>query len=122
MQKNIFLTLLTTLLSAAILYITVHQLDPFGPHQSLSYGTLLLGLFCGVSSFCTLLFFFGLELVRGGKLGTRSYIISLRRGMWLGIFATSVVGLQLIGLMRPFEMGLLALFLFAIELIFIGSE
>lgn len=53
----------------------------------------------------TFVFFFGSEMRRRRKLGTRHYLVALRRGVLVGLFFCGGVVLQLLNIISFFECG-----------------
>ncbi len=122
MNKHLLLTAITLGLSSAIVWTVLTQIDPYGAYGGLARGLLVFGVLCGVGAFMTMIFFFAGELVVGRQLGLRGYIVSVRRGLLVGVLAAAVVGLRLANLMGVFEGVLLGLFLLSIELLFVSSS
>ena len=122
MIRNLALTLTVLALSVGVLTMTLLRLDPMGTQKELAYIAFFISLFCGVGALMTLVFFFGTEVLRGGRrLGTRVFLVAVRRGVLCGFFACGMVLLRLLRLLSPFEGALLAIFLILIELIFASS-
>lgn len=122
MIKNFLLTATIFVLSSAIFYTTIQNLDPLGGQQVIAVIAFFLSVFCGIASFFTFLFFFGAELVKGKKLNTPAFLIALRRGILVAIFVTVLLVLQFFRLLSLFEATLLAIFLSLVEYIFISAK
>jgi len=122
MFRNFFLTFLIFLLSAVIFYTTVTSLDPLGPQDLIALIAFFISLFFGVGSFCTFLFFFGAEILRGMHLPSSEFFVAMRRGILVGIFVTVFLVLQLFRFLGMFEAVLLGLFLVLVEFIAERSE
>ncbi|MCF7830948.1 hypothetical protein K9M41_03065 [Candidatus Gracilibacteria bacterium] len=122
MLKNFLLTATIFILSSAIFYTTIQNLDPLGGQQIIAITAFFLSIFCGVASFATFLFFFGAEIYKGRKLGTPAFLVAVRRGMLVAIFIGGLLVLQFFRLLSPFEATLLAIFLSLVEYIFISAK
>ncbi|MCF7905623.1 hypothetical protein K9L63_00305 [Candidatus Gracilibacteria bacterium] len=121
MFRNFFLTFLVLLLSGSIFYTSLTSLDPLGPQSFIALFTFFISIFFGIASFGTFVCFFGSEIVRGKKLGTPVFFVALRRGIFLALFVTVLLGLQLFRLLGVFEAVLFGLFLLLVEFIFLSS-
>ena len=103
MIRNLLLTLMVFVLSGFVLWLTLTRLDPLGINQVPAYFAFFVSFFLSTSLFLTFLFFFASEVKRRRKLGTRHYLVALRRGMLGGMFLVGVVVLQLLGMIRLVE-------------------
>jgi hypothetical protein len=122
MLKNFFLALLIFILSGAILYVTILNLDPLGQQRIIAFSALFASGFFLITSFFSLLFFFASEIWAGKKLGSSAFLVALRRGTLVGFFLLGCSLLQLFRLIAPLEVGLWALFLILIEWVFLGGR
>ncbi len=115
MFRNFFFTTLVLLLSIGILWITVTDLDPFGVQSRIARTTFFLALFTGVGSLCTFVFFFGAEVFRGKRLGSRKFLVAMRRGILLSVYFTTYMLLEWLNFWGILEATLLAVFLVLLE-------
>jgi len=122
MPRNLALTFAIFALSVAIFYQTIFHLDPLRDQKIIAHSALFLSIFCGISSFSTLLLFFGAEIFAARKLGRRDFLIAVRRGILIGIFAVVIAILQLFRLLGLLEAGLLAAFLITCEWICLAPK
>ncbi len=121
MYRNFILTFIILALSGVILYTTVLNLDPLGEQKTIALIALFLSIFGGVSSFFTFTFFFAAEIFANRKLDTRHFIVAVRRGVFVGILACSLGGLQLMRLLGNYEITLLVCFFIVSELIILSA-
>lgn len=103
MIRNLILSFFVLLLSGSVLWLTLQRLDPLGENQILAYVALFVSLTLFVTFLSTLCFFFARELMRHHKLGTRQFLIALRRGFFVALFVVGTVGLQLAGFISVIE-------------------
>lgn len=103
MIRNLVLSFLVLILSGSVLWLTLQRLDPLGENKILAYVALFVSLILFVTFFSALCFFFARELMRHHKLGTRQFLVSLRRGMFVSFFVSGVVALQLGGFISVFQ-------------------
>lgn len=103
MIRNLILSFLVLALSGSVLWLTLSRLDPLGENKILAYVALFVSLILFVTFFSALCFFFARELMRHHKLGTRQFLVSLRRGMLVSFFVSGVVALQLLGFISVFQ-------------------
>ncbi len=122
MLRSLLLTGTIFILSLGILLTILFQIDPLGEGKTLIYSALFLALFSGISSFITLLIFFGSEILSKHKLGSRHFLVALRRGILVGVFVTIAALLQLFRLWGIFEGLLLATFLVLIEYVILSAK
>ena len=122
MFRNFLLTFVIFVFSIAIFYMTIFNLDPMGEQRTIAFFAFFLSTFCGVASFFTFLFFFGAEIFLGKKLGSKNFLIAIRRGILVGIFVTAILGLQILRLLGIFETILLASFLAILEWIILSAN
>jgi len=122
MWRNFLLTGIIFLLSVAVLYITVFDLDPLGDQRVLAYLSFYLSIFLCVTSFMTFIVFFASELIAGTKLGSRHFLRSVRRGIWGGLFVIFCLVLQYFRMLGLLEAVLLICFLASLEWVFLGAK
>ncbi len=122
MTRNFILTVVVFLLSVAVFYVTVTQLDPLGEQRHVAFFAFFLSIFCGVTAFFTFFFFFLHELMAQRKLGSRQFLIAMRRGLLLAVFVVVLLLLQLFRMLGLFEFAMLSTFLILVEVIFWNSE
>ena len=122
MLRSLLLTLAIFLISVGIASTIVLQIDPGGEGKLFIYIALLCSVFFGAGSLFTLIFFFGAELFSHQKLGTRHFLVALRRGILTGSFALILAILQLFRLIGFFEVLLLATFLVLIEYVVLSAK
>lgn len=115
MFRNFFFTTLILLFSAGILWVTVSELDPFGPQKNVALVTFFFSLFLFVATFCTFVFFFASELFSGRRLGSRKFLVSLRRGIFVAVYFTTYMVLEWLNFWGVLEGVLLAVFLILVE-------
>lgn len=120
MTRNFILTIIVFLLSAAIFYVTVTQLDPLGEQQNIAFFTFFLSAFFGIASFFTLFFFFLAELISRRSLGLRYFFPAMRRGGLLATLVVVLLFLQFFRMLGILEAALLIIFLVLLEAIFIS--
>ncbi len=121
MWKNFLLTGIIFLLSGAILYVTIKNLDPLGEQQIIVFSAFFSAIFFGIASFFTFIFFFAGELFQGKKLGSRYFSIAVRRAVLVALFVSICFFLQLFRFLGLIEAILLACFLASLEWVFMGS-
>ncbi len=121
MWKNFLLTGIIFLLSGAILYVTIKNLDPLGEQQIIVFSAFFSAIFFGVASFFTFLFFFAGELLKGRKLGSRYFSVAVRRAVLVSLFVSVCCFLQIFRFLGVLEAILLACFLASLEWVFMGS-
>jgi len=122
MLRSLLLTLAIFLLSTGIASTILLQIDPSGEGKLLIYVALLCSVFFGVGALFTLIFFFGSELFSHQKLGTRHFLVAIRRGVLAGSFGLILAILQLFRLVGFFEVLLLATFLVLIEYVILSAK
>lgn len=122
MWRNFLLTGVIFLLSCAVFYVTLFDLDPLGDQQIVAYASFYLSIFLGVTSFMTFLFFFAAELFLGKKMGSRQFLRSVRRGIWVALFVVICLSLQYFRMLGILESVLLICFLAALEWVFMGAK
>jgi len=122
MWKNLLLTFIVLVLCGFILYVSLFQLDPMGEQKYVAFLALGASVLFGVWSFFTLIFFFGAEIITGYKLGTRSFLIAVRRGFLIAGLTSCFVLLQFLNLLSWPEAILLTLFFGLMEWIFLTGK
>jgi len=121
MIRHFLLTLVVLALSVGIFTLTLLRLSPVGGQAPLAFFSFFLSLFFGVTAFFTLVSFFAAEMVVHHRLGTRAYLIALRRGSLVGIYVCGLGVLQLFHMLSLFEAVVLAIFLALVEMIFVSA-
>ncbi len=121
MFRNFFLTGVLFVLSGIICYMTIQNIDPLGEQKAIALLIFHFSVFCGVTSFFTFLFFFASELFSERRLKSQDFLVAVRRGLWVGIFVTVILVLQMFRLLGLFEVTLLAIFLSLVEFIFLSA-
>lgn len=116
------LTGIIFLLSGAIFYVTIKDLDPLGEQQIIVFSAFFAAIFFGVASFFTFIFFFASELFKGKKLGSRYFSVAVRRAVLISIFVSICFFLQIFRFLGLVEIVLLACFLASLEWVFMGSS
>lgn len=122
MWKNLLLTFIVLVLCGFILYVSLFQLDPMGEQKYVAFLALGASVLFGLWSFFTLIFFFGTEIITGYKLGTRSFLIAVRRGFLVAGLSSCLVLLQFLNLLDWPEALLLTLFFGLMEWIFLTGK
>ncbi len=122
MKRNFLLTIIVFVLSVAIFWTTINQLDPLGSQRSVAMLAFFVSVICGISSFFTFVFFFASELFSRRRLGKASFLVAVRRGVLVGIFVIVIAALRLFQLLDLFQIVLCAIFLIFVELIFLTSK
>ncbi len=122
MKRNFLLTTVVFVLSAAIFWTTITQLDPLGAQRGVAMFSFFVSVLFGVSSFFTFFFFFSSELFSHRRLGTATYLVAMRRGVLVGILAVLVAALRLYQLLDFWQIILCAIFLFFVELVFLMAK
>ncbi|MCF7918012.1 hypothetical protein K9L27_03380 [Candidatus Gracilibacteria bacterium] len=122
MFRNFLLTGIVLILSGAILYTTLLNLDPLGQQKTIALFSFFISVFFGVGAFCTFLFFFGAELFRGRRLASKAFLVAIRRGILTSIFVIAIFVLQYFRFVGILELLLLAIFLVLVELIFTSAS
>ncbi len=122
MKRNFSLTIIVLILSLAIFWTTINQLDPLGEQRAVAMLAFFLSIFCGFASFFTFFTFFASELFSHRKLGTASYLVAIRRGILIGVFVIFIAALKIYQLLDVFQIVLCGLFLIFVELIFLTAK
>ena len=122
MWKNLGMTGIILCLSMAILYVSIFQLDPFGAQKYVAFMAFYLSVFLGTWSFCVFPFFFASEIYHGHKLGSRYFLISVRRAFWVALAVVFCLILQSYRLLGLLEGGLIVAFFGLLEWIFITGK
>ncbi len=122
MWKNLLLTFIVLVLCGFILYVSLFQLDPMGEQKYVAFLALGASVLFGLWSFFTLIFFFGAEIITGYKLGTRSFLIAVRRGFLIAGLTGCLLLLQFLNLLSWPEAILLTLFFGLMEWIFLTGK
>ncbi len=122
MWRNFLLTGIIFLLSGAILYVTIKNLDPLGEQQVVVFSAFFAAIFFGIASFFTFIFFFAAELVKGKKLNSRYFSVAVRRALLVSIFVSICFFLQIFRFLGLLEAILLACFLASLEWVFMGAK
>ncbi|MDH3324576.1 MAG: hypothetical protein OEL89_02980 [Candidatus Peregrinibacteria bacterium] len=90
--------------------------------KMIAFFAFFLSAFSGVASFFTFLFFFGAEIFSGKRLGSRNFLVAIRRGIFVGIFITAILALQIFRLLGILEVVLFAAFLAVLEWIILSAN
>ncbi len=122
MGRVFLLTSIIFGLSAAILFVTLTQLDPLGPQRNIALISLFIALFTGITAFLTFFFFFLSEIFAHKHLGVTTYVHSIRRALLIALCACICIALLIFGILSYLELALLVSFFFLVEIIFITWE